>query len=226
MNPLGVRNNNPLNMRPDRRSKWQGLASPPTMKVKGQGSYLVFADPTYGWRAAAVNLIGYQDRYKIRTIRKICARWAPPDDNNHPASYAASVAETTGLGLDETLDLHSWEHIRPVLMAMAKVELGADPLKWYSQAQIDKGLVMAGVQPPAKPLAASRTVQGGAAASTGTAGTVAIETVQEHLDTATDALWGIAPYLEWAKYALIAVTVIGIGWMLYARLSDRKRGLR
>lgn len=72
-NPLGVKNHSPLNMRPDGRSKWQGLASPPTMSVKGQGSYLVFVDPTYGWRAAALNLIAYQDR---RTVKAMTAEQA------------------------------------------------------------------------------------------------------------------------------------------------------
>lgn len=224
--PLGVINNNPLNMRPDGKSKWQGLANPPTMSVVRQGSYLVFVDPTYGWRAAALNLIAYQDRRGINTIRKICETWAPAADNNHPLAYAQAVSRFSGFDMDEPLDLHTYDHMRPVIVGMARVELGGDPLTWYTAAQIDKGLVMAGVQPPQKPVAATRTAKGAAVATASTAGTAAIETVQNDLDTASSALWQLAPYLEWAKYALIAITLIGVGWMVYARISDRKRGLR
>lgn len=225
-NPLGVKNHNPLNMRPDGRSKWQGLANPPSMSVAGQGSYLVFVDPTYGWRAAALNLIAYQDRRNINTIRKICETWAPAADNNHPLHYAQAVSRFSGFDMDEPLDLHTWYHLRPVIVGMARVELGGDPLRWYSDQQIDKGLVMAGVQPPPKPMAQSRTVQGGATAMASTTAAGVIDQVQGDLDTASSALWQIAPYLEWAKWGLLALTLVSVGWMLYARFSDRQRGLR
>lgn len=216
--PLGVRNNNPLNMRPDAKSKWQGLANPPSMKVKRQGSYLVFSDPTYGWRAAARNLIAYQDRYKIRTIRGIVNRWAPAADKNHPASYAASVAKDTGFGLDESLDLHSYGHIKPVLVAMAKVELGADPKRWYSDAQIDKGLVLAGVQPPKKSLAKSRTMAGSAAAGVGFVGDAAQQ--------AGYTLQSMADYSVVISIVCGALILGGLALVAWARWDDMKRGLR
>ena len=60
----------------------------------------------------------------------------------------------------------------------------------------------------------------------GTLGAGAIEAVQETLEPATSALVVIAPYLETAKWLLLAVTLIGIGVMLWARIDDRRKGLR
>jgi hypothetical protein len=34
------------------------------------------------------------------------------------------------------------------------------------------------------------------------------------------------PYLDSAKWGLLAVTLIGIGVMLWARIDDRRKGLR
>ena len=53
-----------------------------------------------------------------------------------------------------------------------------------------------------------------------------VEAVQQTLDPARDALIGIAPYLETAKWLLLAVTLIGIGVMLWARIDDHRKGLR
>ena len=43
---------------------------------------------------------------------------------------------------------------------------------------------------------------------------------------AHDALVGVVPYLDAAKWELLAVTLIGIGVMLWARIDDRRMGLR
>ena len=43
---------------------------------------------------------------------------------------------------------------------------------------------------------------------------------------AHDALVGVVPYLDAAKWGLLAVTLIGIGVMLWARIDDRQMGLR
>ena len=37
---------------------------------------------------------------------------------------------------------------------------------------------------------------------------------------------GVVPYLDAAKWGLLAVTLIGIGVMLWARIDDRRQGLR
>jgi hypothetical protein len=39
-------------------------------------------------------------------------------------------------------------------------------------------------------------------------------------------LLAIAPYLEVAKWLLLAVTLIGVGVMLWARIDDHRKGLR
>jgi hypothetical protein len=52
-----------------------------------------------------------------------------------------------------------------------------------------------------------------------------VEAVQQTIDPARDALTGLAPYLESAKWLLLAVTLIGIGVMLWARIDDHRKGL-
>jgi hypothetical protein len=36
---------------------------------------------------------------------------------------------------------------------------------------------------------------------------------------------GVVPHLDAAKWGLLAVTLIGIGVMLWARIDDRRKGL-
>ena len=43
---------------------------------------------------------------------------------------------------------------------------------------------------------------------------------------AHEALVGVVPYLDAAKWGLLTVTLIGIGVMLWARIDDRRKGLR
>lgn len=217
--PRGIRNHNPLNIRLNPANRWQGRIEP---ERNTDGAFEQFEGPVWGLRAGAVLIIAHYDRRGADTIRKLVRIWAPPSENDTEA-YAAFVARETGFPADQRLDFHRAEHLRPVLIAVIRMENGQQP---YTDAQIDAALVRAGVLPPERPLAETRTVRGGQAAATGSLGAAAIEAVQETIGPAQDALVGIAPYLDAAKWALLLVTLIGIGVMLWARIDDHRKGLR
>jgi len=212
----GIRNNNPGNLRRT-SDPWQGLATPQT-----DAEFFVFKTASYGIRALARTLIAYQDEHKLRSIRQIICRWAPANENNTTA-YVSAVARDTGFDADRPLDMHKFEHLSAVTRAIIRHENGQQP---YTDAEITKALVLAGVEPEAPSLQKTRTVKGGQAATAATAGLGVVEAVQQTIDPARDALAGIAPYLDAAKWALLAVTLIGIGVMLWARIDDRRKRLR
>lgn len=214
--PRGIRNHNPGNIRRS-SDPWQGLA-----ERQGDVEFFTFKSPVYGIRALARTLITYQDKHGLRTIRQIIGRWAPPVENNTNA-YVRVVAVATDLDADQMLDLHDFNYLFPLTKAIIKHENGQQP---YTDAQITKALVLAGVEPKAPSLQKTRTVKGGQAATAATAGVGVIEVVQQTLDPARDALMGLAPYLEVAKWLLLVVTLIGIGVMLWARIDDHRKGLR
>ena len=214
--PRGIRNNNPGNIRRN-GDPWQGLA-----ERQGDVEFFTFKSPIYGIRALARTLITYQDKYELRSIRKIISRWAPPRENNTNA-YVRAVAADAGLDADQILDIHRFDHLLPLTKAIIRHENGHQP---YTDTQLTKGLVLAGVEPEASSLQKTRTVKGGQAATAATAGLGVVEAVQQTIDPARDALVGLAPYLEVAKWLLLAVTLIGIGVMLWARIDDHRKGLR
>lgn len=214
--PRGIRNHNPGNIRRS-SDPWQGLA-----ERQGDVEFFTFKSPIYGIRALARTLITYQDKHGLSTIRQIIGRWAPPVENNTNA-YVRAVADATDLDADQMLDLHDFDYLFPLTKAIIKHENGQQP---YTDAQITKALVLAGVEPEAPSLQKTRTVKGGQAATAATAGVGVIEAVQQTLDPARDALMGLAPYLEVAKWLLLVVTLVGIGVMLWARIDDHRKGLR
>lgn len=214
--PRGIRNNNPGNLR-HTADPWQGLAAPQTDK-----EFFVFKTPTYGIRALARTLINYQDEHKLRSIRQIICRWAPAHENNTTA-YISSVAKASGFDADRPLDMHKFEHLSAITRAIIRHENGQQP---YTDAEITKALVLAGVEPDTPSLQKTRTVKGGQAATAATAGLGVVEAVQETLDPARDTLSGLAPYLDAAKWLLLVITLVSIGVMLWARIDDRRKGLR
>lgn len=214
--PRGIRNNNPGNLRRT-TDPWQGLAVPQTDRA-----FFVFKDATYGIRALARTLINYQDQHGLRTIRQIISRWAPANEND-TASYINAVAKQAGFDADQPLNMHKFDHLKAVTVNIIRHENGQQP---YSDAQITKALVLAGVEPSTASLQETRTVKGGQAATAATAGLGVVEAVQQTIDPARDALFGLAPYLDAAKWLLLAVTLISIGIMIWARIDDRRKGLR
>ena len=214
--PRGIRNNNPGNLRRT-DTAWQGLAEQQT-----DSDFFMFRSPIYGIRAMARILIAYQVKHGLRTIRQIIERWAPENEND-TAAYVEAVSADAGLPTDQPLDMHAYADLRPLVEAIIKHENGQQP---YTAAQIDKALVLAGVEPPAKNLQHTRTVKGGQAATAATVGLGALQAAQDSLAPARDSLQMLAPYLDVAKWLLLAITLIGIGIMVWARIDDYRKGLR
>ena len=212
----GIRNNNPGNLRRT-NDPWQGLAEKQTDK-----DFFVFKNVTYGIRALARILINYQDKSHLRTIRDIIRRFAPASENNTSA-YVESVSKRTGFDINQRLDMHNYDHLFPLIDAIILHENGQQP---YADSQLIKGLVLAGVEPPTQDLQKTRTVKGGQAATAATVGMAVVQAVQQTIDPARAALTGLVPYLDFAKWLLLAVTLIGIGTMLWARIDDHLKGLR
>lgn len=125
--PRGIRNNNPGNLE---AAGWQG-------QTGTDGRFATFATPQDGIRAAARNLLAYQDGHGLNTIGAIVARWAPAADGNDVAAYTASVAKETGLPADKPLDLHDSGTMMKLVTAMVSHENGQQP---YPPGVIQEGV--------------------------------------------------------------------------------------
>lgn len=205
MEPRGIRNNNPGNLRRT-KDPWQGLAA-----QQNDGEFFQFESAVYGLRAVARTLITYQDRHGLKTVRQLIERWAPPVENQTKA-YVDFVAKAVGVAPDAGVDVHHYEVLRPLVVAIVRFENGMQP---YSDAQIDKALALAGVEPPSKPLSQSRTVKGGQAATVGVVGSVAAE--------AASQIEPLVAYSDVLKWVFVGLTLLGIGVTIYARWDDRRK---
>lgn len=130
--PLGIRSNNPGNLRPG-ATRWQGELDPDPR------GYCRFDTPENGIRAMAKNLLAYQERHSLRTVDRIISRWAPGNEND-TESYIIAVCSSTGYRRDERLDLREYGTLERLVLAIIKHENGMQP---YDDAVILSGLVRA-----------------------------------------------------------------------------------
>lgn len=216
MTALGIRNNNPLNIRWNVANKWVGQLEP-------ESGFCVFDTPVNGIRAGAVLIQAHYDRKYATTIRRLIEIWAPSTEN-YTDAYIATVAQLSGFGADDVLDFHLYEHTRPVLVAMIRVECGSQP---YTDAQIDAGLARAGIVPAIRPsIQASRTVTGAKIAGASTVGGLGLETARQVADSVTDFAPIISMALRYGPWVIGTIALAAIGYIGYARWDDRRRGLR
>ena len=118
--PRGLRNNNPLNIRLS-NDRWQGLRV-----LQEDRAFCQFETMAYGWRAAFRLLCHtYYGKYKLRTIRDIIYRWAPPKENN-TAAYIRRVSDYISIGPDRELGDPATHPTQWMMLgiAMAVVECG------------------------------------------------------------------------------------------------------
>ena len=125
--PRGIRNNNPLNIRIG--NVWLGEVDNPTDR-----SFEQFKQMEYGIRAGFVIMRRYIRRYGLDTIPEIVSRWAPANENNTTA-YIKRVSELSHIPADHILKYEDKATMVALVDAMIQVECGQSvPL-----AKIQKG---------------------------------------------------------------------------------------
>lgn len=87
--PLGMRNNNPGNLRSNALNKWVG-------KIGENRGFDVFSEVHFGIRAWLIDYYADVNRKKLDTLRKYINAYAPATENNVTA-YLASLKAQTGL---------------------------------------------------------------------------------------------------------------------------------
>lgn len=212
--PRGIRNHNPGNIRHQQGVRWQGAAT-----LQPDTEFVCFESPQFGIRAICRVLITYQDKRRasdgsrIDSVQEIIERWAPPQENNTDA-YARTVANALKVAVrQQSIDVYDYSTMRTLVLAIIKHENGTQP---YTDDIIDHGLRLAGIQPPPKPLRESRTIKAGTVA---TASTLAAG-IAEQAESARIALEPVLPMIDYAKYAFFGLTLVSVGVMMWARISD------
>lgn len=121
MEPRGIRNNNPLNIR--KGSNWKG-----ERPVQTDKAFEEFQTMQYGIRAGFVILRKYITGYngitqKFNTIEKIVRRWAPPTENA-TQRYIDFVAKDMGISPHQTIAFPNKSQMVDLVYAMIFVECG------------------------------------------------------------------------------------------------------
>lgn len=210
--PRGIRNNNPGNIRRS-NDPWQGLAA-----EQEDPEFFQFESAPYGIRALARILITYQDKYMLSNVGEIIDRWAPPHENDTGA-YARHVAAQIGVSTGDTINVQRYSVMRPLVEAIIKHENGVQP---YTDAQIDRGLALAGIEPPMKPLSKSRTIKGSQIAAAGGV-TATLGGALAELTPALPVLSFLRENVGFAMLLIGAAVLIGVGYVVYARIDDKRK---
>lgn len=128
--PRGIRNNNPLNIRIG--NTWLGEKDNPTDK-----EFEEFVSMEYGLRAAFLILRRYIRRYQLNTVSLIISTWAPASENN-TLRYIDTVCARTGLTPSQQIKYEDKETMCRLVAEMAIVECG-QPIDF---GKIEKGYDM------------------------------------------------------------------------------------
>jgi hypothetical protein len=137
--PRGLRNRNPLNIRKSDQL-WQG-------QIGNDGTFCIFLNNAYGYRAAFRILKTYNTKYHIYGVREIIGRWAPESDGNNTRNYIERVCQMTWLRetdiiVADSIDVDRQEDVKQLVQAMACVENGCSA-KAIDRNEIDEGYALA-----------------------------------------------------------------------------------
>lgn len=127
----GERNCNPLNIRKDGRTVWEGQTEKQT-----DPDFVQFTGPEYGFRAGVRILRQYQ-RQGVNTLRGAISHWAPPAENATD-SYIADVCADCAVDPD---DVVVFDDIMFNLLKAICLHENGEII--YSDAQIQMGIELA-----------------------------------------------------------------------------------
>ena len=127
--PRGIRNNNPGNIKAG--DSWQGSAG-------DDGTFVIFADMSWGTRALATALANMQNR-GLNTIRSLITAWAPSTEND-TLSYINAVCADTGIAPDDVLSMDQ-QTLASLMRAIINHENGENnSLTYVTDQDIQDGL--------------------------------------------------------------------------------------
>lgn len=129
--PRGIRNCNPLNIRIG--NTWMGERPNPD-----DNEFEQFVNMECGIRAGFLILRRYIRRYRLNTIRLIVSRWAPSKENQ-TESYIQSVATQMNLDADAEIRYEDNGTMCKLVDAMILVECG----QHVPMDKIEKGYALA-----------------------------------------------------------------------------------
>lgn len=229
----GVRNNNPGNIRHAYNTNWQGA-----VPGRPDAEFVTFISPEMGVRALVRTLLTYFKQHKLKSVRAILNRWAPPrGDRNgslpggeyrqNTAAYVDAVCREMGRALDTTinadqaLDVDSWRIMRPLVVAIIAHENAGYR---YPDRVIDEGLRLGGIA-DAKPRALLKTpeVQGALISAP-----LAVASAVEVVDTfakARDQLMPAASMSPLVQALIVLLSLAGCVVVIWSRFARRQRTL-
>lgn len=127
--PIGLRNNNPGNLRPG-LLPWVG-------QTGSNGGFCTFKDCSFGIRALAVDLSNKITSDGLDTITDIISKYAPPSENDTQA-YINAVCDSTGWNADDEIDFNSG-NLANLIQAIIEHENGSASSQ-ISNADIIEGI--------------------------------------------------------------------------------------
>lgn len=130
MESRGVRNNNPGNIDFNPNIKWIGQVGKEPL-----GRFCVFDTAEHGIRACAKIILSYYHKHRLRSLRAMLQRYAPPVENN-TAAYVNTLAKALGVSPDTDLVLTE-DVLVQIVTAIIKHENGYQP---YPEAIIRAGV--------------------------------------------------------------------------------------
>lgn len=125
--PRGIRNNNPLNIRKS-SIDWRGEIE------CSDNEFECFTTAGHGLRAAAIILHTYHHEHDVNTVRGVVERWAPPNENDTEAVYAAVSDQLEGVSRVGPANLYR------LLQALVWIENGEQP---YSRKVFEEAITNA-----------------------------------------------------------------------------------
>jgi hypothetical protein len=132
--PLGIRNNNPGNIRYNILNQWTGQ----TGQEKG---YAKFSAPQYGYRAMFLLLKRYINSYGLKTINQIGPRWAPSSENN-TAAWSRNVATFSGIDINAPINPTNPLQMINLARGITAAENGSSFAQYFGNEAISTGWSM------------------------------------------------------------------------------------
>lgn len=132
--PLGLRQNNPGNLR-----SWGGMPS--------ANGFAVFGDRMQGLQAMAQQIGLYYNRDGLKTIDEIITKYAPPGgkDKNNTGAYIGDVGKQSGLKSGQQYDFNDQKTLVSLLSGMVRHEQGVQPFTPEQYATAVQQAIMAGM---------------------------------------------------------------------------------